>query len=77
MAAQICETCIKKDMSCYCSPNSTCEGYIPKINNANMTTKCPKCGAGMWSIWCYTTLMYGPGNITTYNCNNCGHRWEA
>ena len=27
MAAQICETCKKKDARCYCAPNSTCEGY--------------------------------------------------
>ena len=27
MAAQICETCKWKDARCYCSPNSTCEGY--------------------------------------------------
>ena len=25
--AQICETCEWKDGKCYCSPNSTCEGY--------------------------------------------------
>ena len=29
MAAQICETCKKKDARCYCAPNSTCEGYEP------------------------------------------------
>ena len=27
MAAQICETCKKKDARCYCAPNSTCEAY--------------------------------------------------
>lgn len=35
MAAQICETCKKQGsmgeyIECYCSPNSTCEGYEPK-----------------------------------------------
>ncbi len=32
MAAQICETCKWKDGKCYCSPNSTCEGYETDIN---------------------------------------------
>ena len=44
------------------------------ISNA---TGCPKCGAGLWCIWSTTTLLNGPGNITTYHCNNCGHSWEV
>ena len=35
MAAQICETCKYKDSKCYCSPNSTCEGYVPKATEPN------------------------------------------
>ena len=35
MAAQICETCKKKDARCYCAPNSTCEGYVPKTTEPN------------------------------------------
>lgn len=35
MAAQICETCKKKDDKCYCAPNSTCEAYYPKITEPN------------------------------------------
>ena len=35
MAAQICETCKKKDNRCYCPPNSTCEGYVPKATEPN------------------------------------------
>lgn len=75
--AQICETCKWKGARCYCAPNSTCEGYEPEISYINTTTQCPKCGAGLWNIWCYTTLLNGPGNITTYNCNNCGHSWRV
>lgn len=30
MAAQICDTCMKKGDRCYCAPNSTCEGYEPR-----------------------------------------------
>lgn len=36
---------------------------------------CPKCGWG--NVYCTTTAMYGPGNITTYHCSNCGHSWEV
>lgn len=32
MAAQICETCKKKDNRCYCAPNSTCEAYEPRAS---------------------------------------------
>lgn len=35
MAAQICETCRHKGKNCYCSPNSTCEGYVPKATESN------------------------------------------
>lgn len=35
MAAQICETCKYKDGKCYCAPNSTCEGYVPKATEIN------------------------------------------
>jgi hypothetical protein len=40
MAAQICETCKKQGsmgeyIECYCSPNSTCEGYEPKATEPN------------------------------------------
>lgn len=35
MAAQICETCKYKDGKCYCAPNSTCEGYEPKVTEPN------------------------------------------
>ncbi len=41
-----------------------------------MTIRCPKCGASEWNIWCMTTAMYGPGNITTYNCTSCGNSWQ-
>ena len=36
---------------------------------------CPKCGSS--NIYTTTTLMYGPGNITTNNCSRCGHSWEV
>lgn len=38
--------------------------------------KCPKCGADEWHIYAATTLMYGPGNTTTYYCNCCGNSWK-
>ena len=36
---------------------------------------CPSCGSGC--VYTTTTLMYGPGNKTTYHCSNCGHSWEV
>lgn len=38
-------------------------------------TICPSCGSG--TVYTTTTLMYGPGNKTTYHCSNCGHSWEV
>jgi hypothetical protein len=34
------------------------------------------CGAGFYDIYCGTTLVYGPGNTTTYHCNVCGCSWK-
>ena len=36
-------------------------------------TICPKCGG--YNVYTTTTTMYGPGNITTHHCSNCGHSW--
>lgn len=33
MAAQICESCRKKNEHCYCSPNSVCNEYEPEEKN--------------------------------------------
>jgi hypothetical protein len=37
-------------------------------------TICPKCGG--CNVYRTTTAMYGPGNITTCHCSNCGYYWE-
>jgi hypothetical protein len=34
------------------------------------------CGAGFYSVWCESTLVYGPNNETTYHCNSCGASWK-
>lgn len=41
-----------------------------------MTTKCPKCGADVWSIIQYATLTNGTHNIITNHCNICGYEWQ-
>lgn len=41
-----------------------------------MTTRCPLCGADFYSIHCETTLVYGPGNTSTYHCSSCGASWK-
>ena len=40
MAAQICEYCEHKKENCYCSPNSTCDKYEPKLVKSNEWTPC-------------------------------------
>jgi hypothetical protein len=37
-------------------------------------TICPICGGS--NVYTTITLMYGPGNKTTYHCSSCGHSWE-
>ena len=38
-------------------------------------TFCPSCGGS--NVYTTSTAMYGPGNIITYHCSNCGYSWEA
>jgi C4-type Zn-finger protein len=37
---------------------------------------CPKCNADFYNIETFVTAMYGPGNIITYRCRNCGYSWK-
>lgn len=41
-----------------------------------MTTKCPKCGADVWSITQDIMLTNLSGNIITNHCNRCGYEWQ-